>query len=266
MDKSEDIKELLSALAKAQEFIKVAIKDKVNPHFKSKFADLESVQAATKDALVKHGLFPIQLIEDEYYLRTIIGHSSGQWISSRFKLLINKQDMQGLGSAITYARRYGLAAILNVASDDDDDGNAAVSKPSTKPPPSPFPDEWPEHGPPVQTKPRPVNHAPGSRNEPNPQKSEFANPPEQIGTVSLTEIIEDLHAQLEAWKFPAGVNAGRTLLDIGYRNSKKYAEWVLEQERSGNNVIDYQRKAVEMMDVFSAYLRAKEENVDEIPF
>lgn len=130
MMKSEQINELSAALAKAQGEMEGAKKDSTNPHFKSKYADIASVWEACRAALSKHGLSVIQTLDDDDkgpYLLTTLCHASGQWLSSKCGLILVKNDMQGLGSAITYARRYSLAAICGVAQEDDD-GEAAVDR------------------------------------------------------------------------------------------------------------------------------------------
>ena len=127
--KSENINELATALSKAQGEMKSASKDSVNPHYKSKYADLASVWDAVRLPLSKNGLSVVQTIgTDEHgpYVDTTLFHSSGQFIQSSMNLLLQRNDMQGLGSAITYARRYCLASICGVAQDDDD-GNTSVS-------------------------------------------------------------------------------------------------------------------------------------------
>jgi hypothetical protein len=129
MNKSESIKELAGALAKAQGEIKGALKDQNNPFFKSKYADLGSVVEAIRAPLSKHGLSYVQLTEptekDEVRVETVILHASGEWIGSVLALPVSKADAQGFGSALTYARRYGLSAAFGVAPEDDD-GNAAA--------------------------------------------------------------------------------------------------------------------------------------------
>lgn len=125
---SDQINELASALSKAQGEMAPAIKDSSNPFFKSKYADLSSIWNACRDALSKNGLSIIQTVdmkEGQYVLITTLAHSSGQWISSIFPILNDKGNAQGLGSAITYMRRYALSAIVGVTCDEDDDGNAA---------------------------------------------------------------------------------------------------------------------------------------------
>ena len=126
------MKELATAMAKAQGQIKTALKDSKNPHFKSSYADLTSVWDACREALTKNGFSVIQRTDfeagGEVWLETMLLHSSGEHVSSRYPLRPAKQDPQGFGSAITYARRYCLAAIVGVVADEDDDGNAASQR------------------------------------------------------------------------------------------------------------------------------------------
>lgn len=128
---SDDIKELAAALSKAQGEISGAEKGAENPHFKSRYADLASVWNACREPLAKNGLSVVQqprAYNDQLRLVTQVIHSSGQWIEDEgFPLILTKQDMQGLGSAVTYARRYGLMSAVGIAPEDDD-GNAASVK------------------------------------------------------------------------------------------------------------------------------------------
>lgn len=122
-------KELATALAKAQAAMKPALKDSTNPHFKSKYADLTSVWEACRDALTKNGLSVVQATEfegDAVWIKTILLHASGEMIEGRYPLRPVQNTPQGMGSAISYARRYALAAMVGVVSDDDD-GNEASS-------------------------------------------------------------------------------------------------------------------------------------------
>ena len=135
--------ELFAALSKAQAEIKGAVKDSTNPHFKSRYADLESVIEAVKQPFFKFGLSFYQSVEGDSLVTTIC-HASGGTISSSVPLIIGKNDMQGVGSAITYARRYGLAAAAGV-SQTDDDGNAAC-EPPTRAINSPAAKEWSKVG------------------------------------------------------------------------------------------------------------------------
>ncbi len=128
MYQSEQINEIANALSKAQADITPAIKESTNPFFKSKYADLSSVWGACREPLTKNGLAVLQTMEykdSQMVLITTLTHSSGQWIRSCLPILPVKQDAQSIGSAITYMRRYSLAAMVGVIADDDD-GNAAT--------------------------------------------------------------------------------------------------------------------------------------------
>lgn len=120
---------LASAMASAFAEIEGATKDKLNPHFKSKYADLGSVIDAIKPALIKHGLFFTQRpqpSEGGVTVETVIGHSSGEEMSlGSLFVPANKNDAQAFGSALTYARRYALVTAFGVPVEDDD-GNAAA--------------------------------------------------------------------------------------------------------------------------------------------
>ena len=137
MNKSDDIKELALALSKTQSILKGALKDSNNPFFKSKYADLASVWDACREPLAANGLSVVQMpcndTPDSVALETILMHTSGQWISSVFSMPVSKHDAQAVGSAITYARRYALAAVVGIAPEDDD-GNLASGKSETAKP------------------------------------------------------------------------------------------------------------------------------------
>lgn len=131
---SENLNELAVALSKAQSEMTSAIKESSNPFFKSKYADLHSVWEAGRGALSKNGLSVSQLSgysamgeNSVFGLYTTLLHSSGQFMRSFFPIQPVKADPQSLGSATTYARRYALAAILGIVTEDDD-GNAASNK------------------------------------------------------------------------------------------------------------------------------------------
>lgn len=130
---SAEIGKIVGALAKARKAFKPIIKAEINPFFKSKYADLAAVIDATKDGLSDNGLAVIQppaydRLTGTVEVLTLVAHESGEWIRAILDMPTNKPDAQGVGSAITYGRRYAYSAILNVASESDDDGNAAVSK------------------------------------------------------------------------------------------------------------------------------------------
>lgn len=134
MNQSEQINELVTALSKVQGKMKPAVFNKKNPHFNHKYADFTSCMEACRDLLCEHGLCIMQCMEQQegrYVLVTILAHPSGQWIKSFFPVIPKNNDSQSLGSALSYAKRYGLTSLLGIVSDDeDDDANAASDKQS----------------------------------------------------------------------------------------------------------------------------------------
>jgi hypothetical protein len=129
--RSVGIGQLAAALAKAQGELKNPPKDSINPHFKSRYADLATVRDVVMPVLSRCGLSVVQMpcdVNNEPALTTVLMHVSGEWVESTMRTRPTKSDPQGLGSALTYARRYSLQSIVGVAADDDDDG-AAGSRP-----------------------------------------------------------------------------------------------------------------------------------------
>lgn len=119
------------ALAKAQGQIQAAVKDKKNPHFRSSYADLQSVWAACREPLSQNGLCVMQFPRFDHesksvIVKTIIAHSAGHEREFELAVPVMKPDAHGIGSATTYGRRFALASAVGVAPADDDDGNAAV--------------------------------------------------------------------------------------------------------------------------------------------
>lgn len=139
MNKSESIKAFAEALAKFQGEVKNPPKSADNPFFKSKYTPLDVMIDTAKPLLNKHGLSYIQSCSGDgqnITVTTLLMHSSGEWVETDpLTLKADKATAQGAGSAITYGRRYALAAALGLASDEDDDGNGAEPKktPKSKP-------------------------------------------------------------------------------------------------------------------------------------
>ncbi len=124
------VKSIATALAKAQLQMGKALKTSSNPHFKSKYADLASVMDACMEALNSNGIAVIQPVENDtengLSVTTVFIHGeSGESLHNDVPLVVSKNDMQGYGSAMTYARRYGLMMMAGLAPEEDD-GNAAV--------------------------------------------------------------------------------------------------------------------------------------------
>lgn len=144
MQKSESIKEIATALSKFQAEIQNPKNTADNPFFKSKYAPLNEILNDVRPLLAKHGLSVLQMPSgdgEELIITTLLMHNSGEYIETcPLKMKPAKNDPQGIGSAVTYGRRYSLSAILGISSEDDDDGNAATHgrpEPTQKPPQAP---------------------------------------------------------------------------------------------------------------------------------
>lgn len=128
IERSESIKELSKALVAFQGDVENATKGSTNPAFKSKYADLAEILNTIRQPLHKHGLAVTQHPSYEngaVHIDTLLLHESGEFLYSCTVIPVTKQDAQGAGSAITYGRRYSLAAILGI-SQEDDDGNGSI--------------------------------------------------------------------------------------------------------------------------------------------
>lgn len=142
MNSSPDIKDIATALCKVQTDLQAAIKDANNPHFKSKYASLEAVWDVIRAPLVCNGLSVVQPVRYEQgfsgvIVQTILMHGpSGQWIASDVPIPTAKLTPQEMGAAISYGRRYGLAALIGVTQEDDD-AQAATTTMNNKPAPMP---------------------------------------------------------------------------------------------------------------------------------
>lgn len=123
---SETISKLTAALVKARGEIKHPVRNKVNPHFKNRYADLTAVLDSVVPAFTANGLSLVQLVEDEFLI-TLLAHTSGEYITSATRIP-KHANAQQLGSALTYLRRYTVQALAAIAADDDDDGQAASPK------------------------------------------------------------------------------------------------------------------------------------------
>ncbi len=131
--------EIAKALAAAQSEMANATMNKENPHFKSKYADLSVIRDAVMPALNKNGIAVVQLptlTATGFVLITQLRHTSGETIEAIYPLPQNGRP-QEIGSAITYARRYSLAAICGISAEEDDDGNRAEDGAKKAPPPPP---------------------------------------------------------------------------------------------------------------------------------
>lgn len=168
---SDNIAELAAALAKAQADIGSVHKDAANPYFKSSYATLAAVWEAVRPTLSKNGLSVVQMPgsdERGYYVQTQLMHSSGQWVRSTTYMKPAKEDPQGIGSLISYARRYALQAMV-MACPDDDDGEAAMGRTASKPAPK-------VEAPKPEPKAEPKAEEPEAKLDPKPESPKFSGP------------------------------------------------------------------------------------------
>lgn len=245
---SEQIGELAAALAKAQgEFQTVAF-DSTNPHFRNRYASLAAFESSIRPVLSKYNLSYVQLPDSTsgtHQLTTTLMHSSGQWIQSTLGLMLSKQDMQGLGSAITYARRYALASMVGLSADEDDDAQKAVAPaPQKQVPPA-----W-------ASEPDPVPRPPAK----HPQKKTQQATGWQDYTIKF------------------GKHTGKTLEQIGVHQAVQYLEWLEGQaKQSGKGMTPsaeefkkylglYQQHLVEQAELLPLDQPPSFDPKDELPF
>jgi len=150
MDMSPEVNEIAAAVVKVQAALKPAVIDSDNPYYHSRFASINAVWDACRELLTDNGLSVVQTTDEAalpgyVVIVTTMLHTSGQWIKGRMSLPTQRVDKQGdlkppdpqsCGSAITYGRRYGLAAIVGICADEDDDGEGQMGRgkkaPATK--------------------------------------------------------------------------------------------------------------------------------------
>jgi hypothetical protein len=133
---SNDITKLAGAMIKVQQTLPAAPKDRENTFTRSRYATLNSVFKACRDALLSQGIwvtqYPIPVEQNHIGLVTKLVHAeSGQWQSSLMVMPLPKSDPQGYGSAMTYARRYGITALVGIVVENDDDGEVACRRGSS---------------------------------------------------------------------------------------------------------------------------------------
>ena len=131
MQTSQSITEIAKALLVFHVKVDTIKKDAKNPFFKSTYASLSNILDSIREPLEESGLVISQFPTSDYGLTTILMHESGEWMAAEYTMKPAKDDPQGRGSAITYARRYALASILSLNIDEDDDGNLATHGGST---------------------------------------------------------------------------------------------------------------------------------------
>ena len=211
MKHSESIALLAGALAKAQLQIEPASKNATNPHFRSHYADLASIWDACRGPLNTNGLSIVQFPCDgdvgRTGLCTMLLHSSGEFISEVVTTRSQKDDPQGLGSALTYLRRYALAAVVGVTATEDDDGNAASTPANSRvAAPAPRPYIPPPVSPPAVNAP-PVAHKPVSQpvSQPVAKPVQTANNVIDKVALQMTPDKNSVQAIVEFYKVDEGM-------------------------------------------------------------
>ena len=161
MKHSESITKLAAALVKAHGEIRGVTKDSTNPHFGSRYTSLDATMDMVRPILAKNGLAVVQgatVPETDgggiknFSLETMLLHESGEWMSNAVTIPVEKANAQGVGSGLSYARRYGVSALLALSSDEDDDGNGATSAPAKR-----QPQKGPERVPAPKAEPKPTS-------------------------------------------------------------------------------------------------------------
>ena len=227
MKHSESIALLAGALAKAQLQIEPASKNATNPHFRSHYADLASIWDACRGPLNTNGLSIVQFPCDGEVGRTglctMLLHSSGEWISEVVTTRSQKDDPQGLGSALTYLRRYALAAVVGVTATEDDDGNAASTPANARAAaPAPRPYIPPPVSPPAVNAPAPSKPVSQPVSQPVAKPVQTANNVIDKVALQMTPDKNSVQAIVEFYKVDEGMgknNKPYTKHRIGWLDS-----------------------------------------------
>lgn len=259
MKTSDQTNELFTALPRAQNEMGTAKEDGFNKHLGAGYASIDSLHAAYKRACSNHGLAIIQDVYSEgedYFLETRLTHSSGQWMSSSMKLLLAKRDMQSLGAAVTYAKRYSITSILGISTEvDEAEIEATANKVVTsKRLHTAATDTGKELREKLAADPRPImNHATGQpRLVVGDESSAYpkltdkvldaaANP--KTGTVAVTKLVEAMKDKVSpplewaGWdhRITFGKYSGKTIREVGYTNALEYFKW-MEGEAGGKKL------------------------------
>lgn len=202
---SEAIDQIGAALAAAQAVVKPVLKNKLNPHFKNRYADLSGVWDSCREPLSSNGIAVIQVPsfhEGRLLLITRLIHKSGQWIQGALSIRPDKDTAQGIGACVTYARRYMLAAMVGVIDEDDDDGESSNRKEGDKD----------------------LNQA---KVRPGPSKNAApATTPANTTTESAVFHAQDLEAleHLEKWLMKLGIQADKHLGIAASMNGKPFTK------------------------------------------
>lgn len=260
MHKSESIKEISAALAKAQALFpeipkdkEVKVKLKSGGEYKYKYAELSSIVNATRKPLADNGLsFAQTIVENEKGMlcETMLMHASGEWLMGVTPMILKETDMQGMGGALTFSRRYGLSALIGVATEEDTDGDGAnrgAAKPDQKPPQSAAKQTPPPAKPttpPDEKKntstlhPNIKNHAPASAD--TESIADYTSKP-----LSAMEKVE-----LSKWVMPGGNFKGKKLGEVNQDDLISYRQELLDLEKSGKRLMTGHIEIIKNIELF----------------
>jgi hypothetical protein len=255
LETSPTTAKLDEALAKAQGEFQGASKEAVNPHFKSRYADLAAVWEVIRAPLSKHGLaitqWPCHSDDGRLHLVTRLAHS-GEWMQSTYSSPVGAQTPQAMGSAITYAKRYCLMSVLGIPSEDDD-GNSAQSgfdQPQSNRS-APMPPRMPkapsqQHSPSGQSMtPKPVTLAPPIEKAPDatPELNKLIQRAMEGGPIGARNYAEAIgwpngkpYPNCMTFQLSIGKNKGKMLLDIDEKDLRNLAEYFIREHRDGKTL------------------------------
>jgi len=245
---SENIDQVIIALCAVQAELRPAVRKSENPFFHSKYAPLDAVWDVVRVPMAKHGLAVAQHFvitpEGTCALVTTLGHKSGQFIRGYYPVGAKSADPQHVGSAVTYARRYSLSAMLGVVSpEEDDDGNGTMTKASptvTK----------------ASTRPAIISESSGIQEIMESLNAKIVQPT----PAEKKEIAERIGDGTDGWfkhvPIPIGKNKGITLGELHRQKGSKSLSWYFENYTANPRFPDSQRFR-EALDAFRSYLNTQ---------
>lgn len=254
---SEKIDLLVQALVKVQASLRPAFKNRVNPHFKSKYADLDSIWDSCRELLSSNKLAISQITEfsgGHTVLKTILLHESGQWISGDYPIIPDKPGPQSLGTTLKYGRRYSLEGIIGIVSNDDpedSDGEETNKGSDTAPEKTKAPHYSNKEALATSPFPKPIAGFQVQNNT-----AELGN---EVPWPEGTMVSGNTHAGEYVVSF-GKKNKGKTLNEMGPQEVRSYLNWLKSDADKKGEAL--KGGAAEFADAAEAYLATN----DEVPF
>jgi|GEM_PF-1236287 len=258
MQTSEKIDLITTALIECQKEIGPAIKDSTNPHFKSKYADLAGHLSIVKGPLNRHGILLTQttdfIVPGGLCCVTRLTHTSGQWIQSIYPIVPTKQDPQQYGSAYSYAKRYSLAAILGIETEDDDGEQAMGRQPS----PSTVTNFIPQNVPQIKNM-APVAQKEQTQTRPSPPLPPAAipivEPPKSSWVQAVTEASKVNHDPIGDYTPTFGKFKGIKIRDVIIHDLNSYVQYLQKSAAESNKPLG--RNASEFISEVSKFIKTR---------